>query len=287
MKCRNCSSPAEIVMVDLGVSPLCQSFRTAEELALAETFYPLKVLVCDACLLAQVDEFATPEEIFGTYAYFSSYSDSWLDHSRRYVTDAIERFELDQSSQVVEVASNDGYLLRWFVEQGIPAYGIEPADNVAQAAEQVRGGEGPYQVAERRCQEELKHGRRRRQPTRLRARSPAARGCAAPWRDSRRSATAGANGAGVAAEDTPAPSGPGPRPAAAAPPASARRRPRVRDRSAVASGTYLTSVTIFIRVQALLCGQRDQRVIRTCRARFRVRWLKALPLCYRQVTPGR
>lgn len=124
-------------MVDLGVSPLCQRFPAAQELGSPETFYPLKVLVCENCLLAQVDEFASPEEIFGTYAYFSSYSETWLDHARQYAGDAIDRFGIDHDSQVVEVASNDGYLLRWFVERGIPTYGVEPAANVAEAAAEV------------------------------------------------------------------------------------------------------------------------------------------------------
>jgi hypothetical protein len=121
-------------MVDLGMSPLCESFVAAEGLEAPETFLPLRVQVCEQCWLVQLDEFATPEEIFTEYAYFSSFSDSWLEHARTYVETVTDRFELGPESQVVEVASNDGYLLRWFVEKGVPTLGVEPAANVARAA---------------------------------------------------------------------------------------------------------------------------------------------------------
>ena len=134
MKCRNCGAIADIPMVDLGMSPLCESFVPPEQLDAPETFLPLKVQVCGTCWLAQLEEFASPAEIFGEYAYFSSYSDSWLSHARTYVEDVSRRFELGPDSMVVEVASNDGYLLRWFVEREVPVLGIEPAANVAAAA---------------------------------------------------------------------------------------------------------------------------------------------------------
>jgi len=134
LTCRNCGSTADIEMVDLGMSPLCQDFLSEDRINTSETFYPLRVMVCGTCYLAQLDEFASPDEIFSEYAYFSSYSDSWLDHSRRYAGDMIDRFQLTPTSRVVEVASNDGYLLRWFSERGVPVLGIEPAANVAEVA---------------------------------------------------------------------------------------------------------------------------------------------------------
>jgi SAM-dependent methyltransferase len=134
LTCRNCGSKADIEMVDLGMSPLCQDFLSEDRINTSETFYPLRVMVCGTCYLAQLDEFATRDEIFSEYAYFSSYSDSWLDHGRRYAGDMIERFQLTAASRVVEVASNDGYLLRWFIESGVPVLGIEPAANVAEVA---------------------------------------------------------------------------------------------------------------------------------------------------------
>lgn len=121
-------------MVDLGMSPLCESYVSAEMLDAPETFLPLRVQVCGTCWLAQLDQYVSPGEIFGEYAYFSSYSDSWLDHARTYVTEVIERFGISTDSMVIEVASNDGYLLRWFIERGIPVLGVEPAANVAEAA---------------------------------------------------------------------------------------------------------------------------------------------------------
>lgn len=122
-------------MVDLGMSPLCESFLAADQLNRMEAFYPLHAWVCDRCFLVQLEEYVSGEEIFTDYAYFSSFSDSWLDHCRRYVDQMIEQFRLTPESSVVEVASNDGYLLQYFVAKGIPALGIEPAANVAKAAE--------------------------------------------------------------------------------------------------------------------------------------------------------
>ena len=99
-----------------------------------EAFYPLRALVCGACFLVQLEDHGTPHEIFSDYAYFSSYSSSWLDHSRLFAERMVERFELGGSSSVVELASNDGYLLQYFAERGIPVLGIEPAANVAEVA---------------------------------------------------------------------------------------------------------------------------------------------------------
>jgi hypothetical protein len=132
--CRFCHHPLTHVFVDLGMSPLCQTHIAAAQLNAMEPFYPLRVYVCDQCLLVQLEEFVAPAEIFTEYAYFSSYSDSWVEHARRYRDQICERFGLGQGSFVAEIASNDGYLLQHFVARGIPVLGIEPARNVAQAA---------------------------------------------------------------------------------------------------------------------------------------------------------
>ena len=138
--CRFCSAPITFTMVDLGKSPLCQTMLDRSQLNEMEPFYPLHVYVCGGCSLAQIEESVSPDEIFSDYNYFSSYSDSWLDHARRYVQDMTIRFGLDETRQVVELASNDGYLLQYFVAAGIPSLGIEPAANVAEAA-RARGVE--------------------------------------------------------------------------------------------------------------------------------------------------
>jgi len=132
--CRFCSAPLDAVFADLGMSPLANSFLSPEQANGMEPFYPLRALICEQCFLVQLEEFEAPEQIFGDYAYFSSYSTSWLDHSRRYAEAMVERFGLDQSSHVVELASNDGYLLQYFQESQIPVLGIEPAANVAKVA---------------------------------------------------------------------------------------------------------------------------------------------------------
>jgi SAM-dependent methyltransferase len=132
--CRFCAAPLRNTFVDLGMSPLCESYVPAERLGAMEPFYPLHVRVCDRCLLVQLEEVVAPDEIFTEYAYFSSYSDSWVAHARDYVESAVERFKLDGDSLVLELASNDGYLLQHVVERGIPALGVEPAANVAEAA---------------------------------------------------------------------------------------------------------------------------------------------------------
>jgi len=136
--CRFCDTELTESMVDLGLSPLCEDFIRPEELRAPERFYPLEVFVCTTCWLAQVEEYSTNEEIFDEdYGYFSSYSDTWLVHSRSYAEMAMKRFALDAGSFVVEIASNDGYLLRNFVDRGVPCLGIDPAANVAAAAERV------------------------------------------------------------------------------------------------------------------------------------------------------
>jgi SAM-dependent methyltransferase len=135
-RCRFCDAALDFSMVDLGKSPLCQTMLSASQLNEMEPFYPLQVYVCSGCSLVQLEEYVSPESIFGHYVYFSSYSDSWLDHVSRYVDDMTERFGLDESSQVVELASNDGYLLQYFVKKGIPVLGVEPAANVAAVAEE-------------------------------------------------------------------------------------------------------------------------------------------------------
>jgi SAM-dependent methyltransferase len=121
-------------MVDLGKSPLCESFLTAEHLELVEPFYPLHVRICSACWLAQVPAFVAPEEIFAEYAYFSAFSNSWVQHASEYVEMITDRLALNQDSLVVELASNDGYLLQHFLPRGIPVLGVDPAANVAPAA---------------------------------------------------------------------------------------------------------------------------------------------------------
>ena len=133
--CRFCGASLRATMVDLGMSPLANAYLTAEQLHQMEPFYPLRVYVCERCWLVQLEVFTAPESIFSDYAYFSSYSDSWLQHAQAYVEMAVERFSLNATSHVVEIASNDGYLLQYFVAQGIPVLGIEPAENVAMAAQ--------------------------------------------------------------------------------------------------------------------------------------------------------
>ena len=132
--CRFCGgSLAEFV--DLGMSPLCESFLTKDRLNAMEPHYPLAAYVCRDCLLVQLQEYVAPKEIFSEYAYFSAYSDSWLNHARQYVDTMSERLSLSSASCVIEIGSNDGYLLQYFVDKNIPVLGIDPAANVAKAAE--------------------------------------------------------------------------------------------------------------------------------------------------------
>ena len=132
--CRFCGAPLHATVVDLGMSPLCESYLAADELNQMEPFYPLHVYVCDRCYLVQLEQYVSPEHIFREYAYFSSYADTWLQHAKAYTDLMVARFGFDQDSQVVELASNDGYLLQYFVEKGIPSLGVEPALNVAKVA---------------------------------------------------------------------------------------------------------------------------------------------------------
>ena len=132
--CLFCGSPLRWTFVDLGMHPLCESYLTHEQLNQMEPFYPLHVFVCEKCFLIQLHEYVSPAEIFTEYAYFSSYADSWVQHAKRYTEMIVERLKLTTKSLVVELASNDGYLLQHFVAKGIPVLGIEPAANVAEAA---------------------------------------------------------------------------------------------------------------------------------------------------------
>jgi hypothetical protein len=132
--CRLCGTHLEHTFVDLGMSPPCESFVPADEIGNMEAYYPLRVFVCSECLLVQLEEHVSPQNIFEEYAYFSSFSDSWVEHARVYCDAMIERFSLTGESFVVELASNDGYLLQHFVAKNIPVLGIEPAINVAKVA---------------------------------------------------------------------------------------------------------------------------------------------------------
>jgi len=132
--CRFCQAALSHTLVDLGMSPLCESFLSQEQLNQMEPFYPLHVYVCDRCFLVQVEQYVAPDHIFTEYAYFSSYSDSWLRHASSYVDMITARLGLGAGNHVVELGSNDGYLLQYFVAKGISVLGIEPARNVAAAA---------------------------------------------------------------------------------------------------------------------------------------------------------
>lgn len=132
--CRFCGAGLERSFIDLGMSPLCETYPAKEDLNHGETYYPLHAMVCEKCWLVQLGEYESPEEIFSNYPYFSSYSDSWLRHCDKYCETMKERFRLNESSFVVEVASNDGYLLQYFISRNVPVLGIEPAANVASVA---------------------------------------------------------------------------------------------------------------------------------------------------------
>ncbi len=134
--CRFCAKPLQHTFVNLGGSPIANDNLTPTQLNRAEKFYPLHAYVCESCLLVQLEEVESPDHIFGDgdYAYFSSYSDSWLRHAKAYTDLMVERFGFNSSSQVIEIASNDGYLLQYFLEKGVPVLGIEPAGNCAKVA---------------------------------------------------------------------------------------------------------------------------------------------------------
>lgn len=133
-KCRVCNNELEIIMADLGMSPLANSYMKEENLNKVEAFFPLKTYVCSQCFLVQLEKYESPENIFSDYAYFSSVSTSWLEHAKNYSEEMRVMLSLEQNNKVVEIASNDGYLLKNFVEKGIPVLGIEPAANVAKVA---------------------------------------------------------------------------------------------------------------------------------------------------------
>ena len=134
--CRFCQEPLELTVVDLGMSPLCESFLPAERVEEMEPFYPLHVRACTSCWLVQLPSFVSPDEIFTEYAYFSSYATAWVEHARDYVEMIRSRLVLGPNDLVVELASNDGYLLQHFAGTGVPILGIDPAANVARAAEE-------------------------------------------------------------------------------------------------------------------------------------------------------
>lgn len=133
-RCRFCDTELKTTFVDLGMSPLCQTHIEPHQLNHMEPFYPLHAFVCEQCFLVQLDEYVSPNAIFSDYAYFSSYSDSWVQHAKRYTDMACQRFGLNAECKVMEIASNDGYLLQHFRDHGIPVLGIEPAANVAKVA---------------------------------------------------------------------------------------------------------------------------------------------------------
>ena len=133
--CRFCSAPLGDAFLDLGMSPLCERFLRADQLDEVEPFYPLRVYRCERCSLVQLSEYVAPDEIFSEYAYFSSYSDSWVAHARTYAEEMIRERGLGEGAMVIELGSNDGYLLQHFAERGIKVLGIDPAANVAAAAE--------------------------------------------------------------------------------------------------------------------------------------------------------
>ncbi|WP_319543665.1 class I SAM-dependent methyltransferase [uncultured Pseudodesulfovibrio sp.] len=138
MNCRHCHTPLKDIFIDLVNQPPSNSFLKKEQLDEPETYFPLKLFVCPDCFLVQIDEYKNSQEIFSDdYVYFSSFSSSWVEHAKRYVDMAEQRFSLDAESMVMEIASNDGYLLQWFVKKGIPCLGIEPTGGTADAAEKI------------------------------------------------------------------------------------------------------------------------------------------------------
>jgi C-methyltransferase-like protein/putative zinc binding protein/methyltransferase family protein len=165
-ECRLCGAPVTRTFVDIGMSPLCESYVRQDKLDDAEAFYPLHVRLCEKCLLVQLPAYVPGEDIFSDYAYFSSYSDSWVAHAKRYATSMIESLQLTPDSLVTEVASNDGYLLQHFQAAGIPVLGVEPAANVAETARargittevQFLGAETGREIAQRHGRADLVAG---------------------------------------------------------------------------------------------------------------------------------
>ena len=138
MKCRFCNNKLKHIFIDLGKSPLANSYLNNTEINKMEPFYPLRTYVCTKCFLVQLEEFEKSTKIFSNYAYFSSYSQTWLNHVRDFVNNTIERFKISNTNLVIEIASNDGYLLQYFKKQNIPVLGIEPAANVAKVAKKKK-----------------------------------------------------------------------------------------------------------------------------------------------------
>jgi hypothetical protein len=133
-RCINCDMPLKHTFTDLGTSPLCEEFVKPEHVNSMQRFYPLHAFVCEKCLLVQVHEYVSPEEIYADYYYFSSYSDFWLNHAKAYVDKMMAEYSIGRDNFVVEIASNDGYLLQYFVEKGVPVLGVEPSENVARVS---------------------------------------------------------------------------------------------------------------------------------------------------------
>jgi len=134
MKCRFCQNKLKVIFADLGMSPLANSYVNSTESEVGEVFFPLKTFVCEKCFLVQLGEFKSPNEIFKDYAYFSSFSPSWVNHAEQYVNSLVKKFDINKKNLVIEIASNDGYLLQFFKKKNIPVLGIEPAENVAKNA---------------------------------------------------------------------------------------------------------------------------------------------------------
>ena len=134
MKCRFCQNKLKVIFADLGMSPLANSYVDSTESEVEEVFFPLKTFVCEKCFLVQLGEFKSPNEIFKDYAYFSSFSPSWVNHAEQYVNLLVKKFHINKKNLVIEIASNDGYLLQFFKKKNIPVLGIEPAENVAKNA---------------------------------------------------------------------------------------------------------------------------------------------------------
>ncbi len=137
-QCKICKTTLSRTFIDLGMSPMANSYLSQSDLIDGEMYYPLKVYICEHCLLVQLEEFKSPKAIFSNYSYFSSFSDTWLEHCKSYAEMMLSRFEYGPNSQIIEVASNDGYLLKYFQSAGIPLLGIEPASNIAEVA--IRNG---------------------------------------------------------------------------------------------------------------------------------------------------
>ena len=135
MRCRHCQTELTLSLVDLGTAPPSNAYLTEEKLHVPEKYFPLRVLVCTECWLVQTEDYAGADELFSAdYAYFSSFSTTWLEHAERYVLDMANRFDLGAESHIVEVAANDGYLLQYAQDRGIPCLGIEPTNSTAEAA---------------------------------------------------------------------------------------------------------------------------------------------------------